>query len=52
MGLLHASGGRGGLTSCLGGELFAWGLASGGFACGLFGTGQCVAVFGILCDKL
>jgi len=40
VGLLHASGGRGGLASCLGGELFAWGLASGGLACGLLGTGH------------
>ena len=41
VGLLHSSGGRCRLTSCLGGELFAWGLASGGLACGLLGTGYC-----------
>ena len=51
VGLLHASGGRGGLASCLGGELLAGGLASGRLACCLLGTGHCVAVFGILCDE-
>ena len=40
VGLLHASGGGGGLASCLGGELLAGGLASGGLACGLLGTGH------------
>ena len=38
VGHLHASGGWGGLASCLDGKLFAWGLASGGHACGLLGT--------------
>ena len=38
VGLLDASCGRGGLASCLGGELLAWGLASGRLACGLLGT--------------
>ena len=38
VGLLDASCGRGGLASCLGGELLAWGLASGGLACCLLGT--------------
>ena len=38
MGLLHASCGRGRFASCLGGELLAWGLATGGLACGLLGT--------------
>ena len=38
VGLLDTSCGRGGLASCLGGELLAWGLASGGLACGLLST--------------
>ena len=38
VGFLDASCGRGGLASCLGGELLAWGLASGGLAGGLLGT--------------
>merc|ERR1712055_366589 len=38
VGLLHASCGRGRFASCLGGELLAWGLATGGLACGLLGT--------------
>ena len=38
VGLLDTSCGRGGLASCLGGELLAWGLASCGLACGLLGT--------------
>ena len=38
VGLLDTSCGRGGLASCLGGELLAWGLASGGLAGGLLGT--------------
>ena len=38
VGLLDASCGRGGLASCLGGELLAWGLASGGLAGGLLST--------------
>ena len=36
--LLDAAGGWGGLSGSLGGELLSWGLASGGFSCGLFGT--------------
>ena len=38
MGLLHASGSRGGLAGGLGGELFAWGLSTSGFTSGLLGT--------------
>ena len=38
VGLLHTSGGRGALPSCLGGELFAGSLTSGRFTCGLLGT--------------
>jgi hypothetical protein len=38
VGLLDTSGGGGGLASGLGGELFAGGLASGGFTCGLLGA--------------
>ena len=38
VGLLHATGGRGGLARRLGGELLARGLASGRFAGGLLGT--------------
>jgi len=38
VGLLDASCGRGGFASSLGGELLAWGLASGGLAGGLLGT--------------
>ena len=38
VGLLHASGGGGGLARCLGGELLAGGFASGGLTCGLLGT--------------
>ena len=38
--LLDASSGWGGLASGLGGELLAWGFASGGFAGGLLGTGH------------
>ena len=34
--LLDASSGWGGLASGLGGELLAWGFASGRFTCGLF----------------
>ena len=36
--LLDTAGGWCGLACCLGGELLAWGLASGGFACGLLGA--------------
>ena len=38
VGFLDTSCSRGGLASCLGGELLAWGLASGGLAGGLLGT--------------
>jgi hypothetical protein len=38
VGLLHASGGGGGLAVGLGGELLSGGLASGGLTCGLLGT--------------
>ena len=38
VGLLDTSGGGGGFTSGLGGELLAGGLASGGLAGGLLGT--------------
>ena len=38
VGLLHATGGRGGLARRLGGELLARGLASGRLAGGLLGT--------------
>ena len=38
VGLLDAACGWGGLAGCLGGELLAWGLASGGLAGGLLGT--------------
>ena len=34
--LLDTTGGWGGFACCLGGELLAWGFASGGFTCGLF----------------
>ena len=40
VGLLDSSGGWGGLAGCLGCKLLAWGLASGGFACCLLGTGH------------
>ena len=42
VGLLHASGGGGGLARCLGGELLAGGFASGGLTCGLLGTSHFV----------
>ena len=38
MGLLHSSGGRGALTSGLGGQLLPGGLASGGLSSCLLGT--------------
>ena len=38
MGFLDTSGGRCRFASCLGGELLAWGFASGGLAGGLLGT--------------
>ena len=34
--LLDTTGGWGGFACCLGGELLAWGFASGRFTCGLF----------------
>jgi hypothetical protein len=44
MGLLDAAGGGRRLAGCLGGELLAGRLASGGFAGGLLGTGHCTLV--------
>ena len=41
VGLLDTSGSGGGLTGSLGGQLLPGGLASGGFSCGLLGTGHC-----------
>lgn len=41
MGLLHAAGRRRALASCLGGELFAWRLTTGGFTSGLLRTCHC-----------
>jgi len=38
VGLLHAAGGRGGLTGGLGGQLLTGSLSSGGFTRGLLGT--------------
>jgi histone H3 len=38
VGLLHTSGGRGGLASGLGGQLLPGGLATSGLASGLLGT--------------
>ena len=40
VGFLDTSGGGGGLAGSLGGELLARGFASGGFTCGLLGTGH------------
>ena len=40
VGLLHASGGGGGLAGSLGGELLTGGFASGGLTGGLLGTGH------------
>ena len=40
MGLLHASGGGGGLPGGLGGQLFPWGFATSGFTGSLLGTGH------------
>ena len=40
VGLLHTSGGGGGLAGSLGGELLAGGFASGRLAGGLFSTGH------------
>ncbi|KAL7508612.1 hypothetical protein ACHAXN_009504 [Cyclotella atomus] len=41
VGLLHASGGGGGLAGSLGGELLAGSFSSGRLAGGLLGTGHC-----------
>ena len=41
VGFIHAAGGWSGLARGLGGELLAGRLASGEFACGLFGAGHC-----------
>ena len=41
VGLLDTSGSGGRLTGSLGGQLLPGGLASGGFSCGLLGTGHC-----------
>ena len=38
MGLLHTTGGGGGLASCLGGQLLPGGLATSGLTSGLLGT--------------
>ena len=40
VGFLDTSCGRGRFASCLGGELLAWGFASGGLAGGLLSTGH------------
>jgi hypothetical protein len=40
VGFLDATGGRGGLAGCLGGELLARSLSSSGLTCGLLGTGH------------
>ena len=42
MGLLDATGGRGGFTGSLGSQLLPWRLSSGGFTGGLLGTSHCV----------
>ena len=47
LGLLDASGGRGGLASGLGGELLTGSFASSGFAYGLLGT--CHFIFCVNC---
>ena len=44
VGLLDASCGRGGLASSLGGELLAWGFATGGLASCLLGTSHVAGV--------
>ena len=41
VGLLDSSGSGGRFTGSLGGQLLPGGLASGGFSCGLLGTGHC-----------
>jgi len=41
VGLLHATGGRGALPGCLGGQLLPGGLASGGLPSCLLGTSHC-----------
>jgi hypothetical protein len=45
VGLFYASGGRGGLASCLGGKLLAGGFVSGGIACRLLSTSHSVELF-------
>ena len=45
VGFLDTSGGRCRFASCLGGELLAWGFASGGLAGGLLGTGHFADLF-------
>ena len=40
VGLLHTSGGWGGLPGCLGGQLLPGGLPSGGLAGSLLGSGH------------
>ena len=42
MGLLDATGGRGGFTGSLGSQLLPWRLSSSGFTGGLLGTSHCV----------
>ena len=44
VGFLHSSSSWGGFTSCLGGELLARSLSSGGFTCGLLSTGHFLLV--------
>ena len=45
VGFLDTTGGRCRFASCLGGELLAWGFASGGLAGGLLGTGHFADLF-------
>jgi hypothetical protein len=47
VGLLHATGGGGGLAGSLGGELLARSLASSGLAGGLLGTGHFIRWIGL-----
>ena len=42
MGLLDATGGRGGFTGSLGSQLLPWRLSSSGFTGSLLGTSHCV----------
>merc|ERR1711895_36749 len=48
VGFLDTSCGRGRFASCLGGELLAWGLASGGLAGSLLSTGHFEGLLKIL----